>query len=105
VELLADIDHVRNQVADDFWRTHIYSLAPLPCTLLTNCFGSPDKLLASITGVLGGNGRVEPEVGSVEEVLLDLEKAMEGLRLWWTEHSTKLCHRFTSCLPESCFKK
>jgi exodeoxyribonuclease V beta subunit len=105
VELLADIDHVRNQVADDFWRTHIYSLAPLPCTLLTNCFGSPDKLLASISGVLGGNGRIEPEVGSVGEALLDLEKAMDGLRLWWTEHSTKLCHRFTTCLPESCFKK
>ncbi|MGB3222114.1 MAG: UvrD-helicase domain-containing protein, partial [Desulforhopalus sp.] len=105
VELLADIDHIRNQVADDFWRNHIYSLAPLPCTLLTNCFGSPDKLLASISGVLGGNGRIEPEVGAVEEVLLDLEKAMDELVQWWKEHSAKLCHRFTTCLPESCFKK
>ncbi|MCP4340282.1 MAG: exodeoxyribonuclease V subunit beta [Desulfobulbaceae bacterium] len=105
VELLADINHVRNEVADDFWRTRIYSLAPLPCSLLSGCFATPEKLLASITAALSESGQVEPRVGSVDDVLLQLNKTMENLRSWWSEHSTNLYHCFSASLPEGSFKK
>ena len=105
VELLADINYVRNEVADDFWRTHIYSLDPLPCSLFTGFFAAPEKLLASVAEGLGKNGRIDPQVGSVEEVLIQLKKAMEGLNSWWAEYSTKLYDCFSSSLPEGSFKK
>lgn len=105
VELLADINHVRNEVADDFWRTRIYSLDPLPCSLLNGCFATPEKLLASITAALSENGRVEPRVGAVDDVLLQLKKAMENLSSWWSEHSASLYHCFSASLPEGSFKK
>ncbi len=105
VELLTDINHVRNEVADDFWRSHIYSLEPLPCSLLTGCFASPEKLLASVSGVFGENSRIEPEVGKVEEVLSKLKTAMERMGSWWSEHGTNLYQRFSESLHEGVFKK
>lgn len=105
VELLTDIDHVRNEVADDFWRTRIYSLDPLPCSLLIGCFTSPEKLLASVAAVFGENGRIEPQIGPVEDVLIQLKMTMERLASWWSEHSSKLYDCFSSSLPEGYFKK
>jgi exodeoxyribonuclease V beta subunit len=105
VELLTDINHVRRQVADDFWRTRIYSLAPLPCALLTGCFASPEKLLASVSAVFGDSGRIEPRVGPIEEVLIALQTAMEKVIFWWSAHSTDLFHCFSAGLAEGCLKK
>ena len=105
VELLADINHVRNEVADDFWRNQIYSLDPLPCSLLTGSFATPEKLLASVSAVLAENGRIEPQVGQLDEVLIQLKEAMEGLTSWWSEYSTTLYSCFSASVPEGAFKK
>ncbi len=105
IELLADINHVRNEVADDFWRSRIYSLSPLPCSLITGCFASPEKLLASVAGVFGENGRIEPQVGRVKDVLNSLKTAMEGMGSWWSAHSTPLYQDFSTGLLEGNFKK
>jgi exodeoxyribonuclease V beta subunit len=105
IELLADINHVRNEIADDFWRTHIYSLDPLACSLLTGCFAAPEKLLASVAAVFGGNGRIEPQVCSVDDALIQLKMAVERMSSWWSEHSTRLYHCFSASVPDGYFKK
>ncbi len=105
VELLTDITHIRSQVADDFWRSRIYSLAPLPCSILTGCFPSPDHLLASVSGAFGENGLIEPLVGPVEDVLHELQAAMENLTSWWSANCDQLSCCLTAGLPGSCFKK
>ena len=105
VELLTDIDTIRNEIADDFWRSHIYSLDPLPCALLTRHFPAPEQLLASVAAVFGDNGRIEPRIGSVKDVLSRLETAMEAMITWWTTHSTHLYRCFSVGLPEGHFKK
>jgi exodeoxyribonuclease V beta subunit len=105
VELLTDIDHIRNEVADDFWRSQIYSLDPLPCSLLTGRFPTPEKLLASVSFVFAGSSRIEPEVGTVEEVLSQLRSAMDSLSSWWSANSSTLYDCFCTSLPEGNFKK
>lgn len=105
VELLTDINHMRRQVADDFWRAHIYPLAPLPCALLTASFSSPDTLLASVSRVFNGEGRIEPPVGTIDAVLVELHGAMTAMALWWRENSDELYQCFSGSLPGGNFKK
>ncbi len=105
VELLTDINQVRNEVADDFWRSRIYSLDPLPCSLLTNCFASPEKLLASVSAVWGGDDRIEPQAGQLEEVLSSLQVAMDSLACWWSKNRSALYDCFCTGLQEGYFKK
>lgn len=105
VELLTDINHIRNQVADDFWRMRIYPLAPLPCALLTDSFSSPDKLLASVSRVFNSDGRIEPRVGTIDEVLVELQKAMTAMALWWHDNSDGLYQCFSGSLAGGNFKK
>lgn len=105
VELLTDINHIRNQVADDFWRTRIYPLAPLPCALLTDSFSSPDKLLASVSRVFNGEGRIEPRVGTIEAVLVELQTAMTTMAHWWKKHSSDLYSYFINSLDGGNLKK
>ncbi len=105
VELLTDINHIRSQVADDFWRSRIYSLAPLPCSLLTGCFASPEHMLASVSEVFGENGRIEPLSGPIEDVLHKLQTAMESLTCWWPVNSGELHRCLTTGWTGNCFKK
>ncbi|GAB6192699.1 exodeoxyribonuclease V subunit beta [Desulfocastanea catecholica] len=105
VELLTDINHIRSQVADDFWRTWIYPLAPLPCALLTGSFSSPDKLLASVSRVFNGEGRIEPRVGTIDAVLVELQTAMTTMALWWRENRDELFQCFSGSLSGGYFKK
>jgi exodeoxyribonuclease V beta subunit len=105
VELLTDINHIRHQVADDFWRSRIYPLSPLPCSLLTACFKTPEDLLASVSYVFDGNGRIEPAVSPVAEVLGRLAGAMDGAASWWSEHSAGLYESFAAALAEGHFKR
>ncbi len=105
VELLADIDHVREQVAEDFWRTRIYPLDPIPCSLLTGLFPAPEKLLASVSEVFGGSGRIEPGGGSLDDILEQVAQAVEGLTSWWKKNSTDLYDYFVKSIAEGCFKK
>jgi len=105
VELLTDINHVRGEVADDFWRNQIYSLEPLPCSLVTRTFATPEKLMASVSGVFGGGGTIEPLVGPLEEVLKTLDSSMARLISWWPQNSTRLGDCFAASLDEGSFKK
>ena len=105
VELLADINHVRDEVADDFWRNHIYPLDPLSCSLITGSFAAPENLLASVAAVFGDNGRLDPQVGRIDEVLAELKTAMAGMIAWWTAYKDSLYACFAAGLAEECFKK
>ncbi|EKD38701.1 MAG: hypothetical protein ACD_75C00637G0001, partial [uncultured bacterium] len=105
VELLADIKHIRTQIADDFWRSRIYSLAPLPCGLLTRTFPTPETLLASVTLACKENCVVEPQAGTLEDVLTRLELAMTGLVAWWRAHSRQLTDRCRAGIDKGFFKR
>lgn len=105
LELLADIHPLRNQVVDDFWRNDIYPLDPLPCSLLTGKFGTPEQLLASVSQVVGENGRVEPAAGPVDKVLLEIDEAMQSCISWWQRHGGDLYSSFSASLAEGVFKK
>jgi exodeoxyribonuclease V beta subunit len=105
VELLTDIEHVRTQIADDFWRSRIYGLAPLPCSILTGAFPSPEKLLGSVSLACRENCLVEPPAGSLNEVLTRLELAMDGLVSWWQAHGRQFSERCRAGIDEGLFKK
>ncbi len=105
VELLTDIEHVRLQIAEDFWRQRIYSLAPLPCGLMTKDFPTPEQLLASVSEAKRENCRIEPSVGPLEEILLRLDTAIARLTAWWQESGAELNDLFDKSLGLGHFKK
>lgn len=106
VELLADIEHVRREVADDFWRRRVYSLSPVACSLVTvtRGFSSPEKLLHSVT-LACKDCPIEPPAGSLEAILERLETAMAGLAAWWRAESGGFIERCRASIDQGHFKK
>jgi exodeoxyribonuclease V beta subunit len=102
VELLADIESIRTQVADDFWRTHVYTLAPLPCLVLTGAFPTPESLRESVAG--GNAARVEPETGEIAEASALLDAAFSRMASWWQEHEAELYPLYAQGVEEQKFK-
>ncbi len=94
VELLADIDHIRHQVADDFWRSRVYNLAPLPCGILTNLFLSPENILASVVGIKGDTTLLEPIPLRPEDAVDALEESFTAISSWWQQHAEPLFGQF-----------
>ena len=105
VELLTDVLHVRLQVAEDFWRSRIYALAPLPCALVMRQFSTPQHLLAGVSATQQANCRIEPQAQSLAEVLARLSATAEGLRGWWRENDRELRKFFENSLALGLFKK
>jgi exodeoxyribonuclease V beta subunit len=102
VELLTDIESIRAQVVDDFWRTHVYTLAPLPCLVLTESFPTPDLLWAS---VMGGNAdRIEPETEGIAQALTLLDAAFSRMASWWRQQSAELYPLYRQGVAELKFK-
>ncbi len=105
VELLTDIEHIRMQVVEDFWRSRIYNLAPLPCGLVISDFPTPELLLASVSLAKRENCRIEPTVGPLEDLLVKLDAAMARLTVWWQASGDELKDLFDRGLALGNFKK
>ena len=103
VELLADIDHIRAQVVDDYWRTHVYGLAPLPCSILTASFPTPELLYASVRAATNAT-RVEPETAGISVALNLLETAFARMSSWWQVHSPALSVFYVQAVADQKFK-
>lgn len=105
VELLTDIDHVRHQVADDFWRRVIYPLPRPACSLLISRFPTPEELLASVSLVFGHQWEIAPQVGSIGEAVARLDAARTLVDSWWRSHGATLQEKFLEGLHAGFFKK
>ncbi len=105
VELVADTNHIISQVGDDFWRSHIYPLASVPCGFLLEKFSTPAELLSSVSQVFSGSGYIEPAVDSIDGSIEKLDCAMAQMVDWFRENGTRLHDRLREAVGENCFKK
>jgi len=105
VELLADIGPMQSEIADDFWRRHIYPLAAMPCSIIMDSFEDPEELLKSICGGGKGTGVIQPVVGRLEDVVATLEKGFAAMAAWWRENGTPLIEQLTVIRADNGFKK
>ncbi len=94
LDLVADINHVRQQIAEDFWRSKVYNLAPLSCGILMREFSSPDNLLESIDGIKGSITHLEPKSPRLDTTISALEEKHEVLSSWWGKNSESLFAHF-----------
>lgn len=105
LELVTSVDHIIHQLADDFWRREIYSLAPLTCSLVISSFSTPDTLLASVSEVFRTSSQVEPSTPSVEDAAAACRRSLTELKLWWEKEGESLREKFSSAVEGSFFKK
>ncbi len=103
-ELLADIDDIRSQVVDDFWRSHVYGLAPRPCSMITDVFPTPESLAASIRGS-GAAAVIEPNAEEFSSALAGSESSFAALASWWQGKAAGLFSHFEQAVAEQKFKK
>lgn len=105
VELLTDIERVREEIAQDFWRTRLYPLAELPCAVVVADFPTPSALLASVIEAKREGSRLSPEAQPLAPILARLEAAMGQLTAWWRLHGEHVSALLAGGCAASCFKK
>ncbi len=103
-ELLADIEDIRGQVVDDYWRRHVYGLAPRPCSMVTGVFPTPESLLASIKGA-GAAAAIEPQAEDLPAALAEFESTFADLASWWRVHAEGLFSSLAQAVAEQKMKK
>ncbi|BCL61128.1 RecBCD enzyme subunit RecB [Desulfomarina profundi] len=105
MELLADVDSVRKEMVDDFWRKNVYPLDSLSCALLLDSFADPEQLLDSVCGATGKGFRVEPEAPDLDESIHTLTEAHRKMARWWRKKKSELFHQLLPLVENGGFKK
>lgn len=92
-ELTGNIDVIRQDCANDFWRSQVYPRSVQQAAILTAAFKTPDTLLASIKSVPSA-ATIYPDVENLDEQLADMDviigKAGEHLQ----NHAAKIIASF-----------
>ncbi len=105
MELCADVSQVRQELVDDFWRSRLYGLSPLHCSLFLDSFADPAALYESVRGV-GAEDHIEPALTiSSEGVLQLVDENIVALKWWWEASSSALENCFLSAIDAKMFKK
>ena len=104
MELLADTRAIRSQAVDDFWRTRVYGLAPLACSVLLSRYPTPEALFAGIR-TESAAARIEPQDVAIDQALIQLDAAYGRLADWWRRNGSALYPHFVRGLEEKAFKK
>ncbi len=105
VVLVADVDDVRIEVADDFWRSRIYTLPPLPCSCLMAEFSTPEKLLATVSDAFRNEGQIQPALEPMDVVLARLDRTVLRLKEWFAGEGGALYRFFKDGVNQGYFKK
>jgi exodeoxyribonuclease V beta subunit len=75
-ELIGDVDAVRQEIADDFWRAQLYPRAPFEVAVLMTRFDTPESLLESV-GKIRPHAVIEPVQEGLEQTLNALNRCFE----------------------------
>lgn len=105
VKLLADIDQVRRQVIEDYWRRKLYNLPSRVCGIVVEQYPAPAKLYDSVARAGSEYTRLEPETAPVKDIIDEFEAQYAALARWWRNSSADLQHYFQRTLAEGKFKK
>jgi exodeoxyribonuclease V beta subunit len=76
LELTADIETLKQDCADDFWRREVYLRSPLEAALLTAMYKTPDALLASVNHVSLINP-IAPDFVDLSSALHELQQTIK----------------------------
>ncbi len=75
-ELTGDIDAIRQEIADDFWRAQLYSRSLSEAAVLMARFGTPEELLKSV-GRIKSHAMIEPPSEGLEQTLEALNQRFD----------------------------
>ncbi len=104
VELQGDINHIRQQIVEDFWRRHVYAMDHQSCgAILAQC-STPEQLQQSIKAAGSVYDLVEPATGSIGELADDFAGAFANLQYWYLEHGAQLRESFNLAIAAKKFK-
>lgn len=105
MELCADVSQVRQELVDDFWRSKLYDLSSLHCSLFLDSFADPVALYESVQGV-GAEDFIAPPLRiSSEDALQLVDESVAMLKGWWEASSSALEECFLSAIDSKMFKK
>jgi exodeoxyribonuclease V beta subunit len=105
MELTADVSQVRDELVEDYWRSRLYDMSPLHCSLFLDSFSNPSDLYKSISGV--GVEDVLAPAGwpALDQILEQVDEALEALVRWWQQSAPSLEEYFLAAIAQGMFKK
>ena len=90
IELRADVQLVRRNVVNDFWRATFYRFDKRFCSLITECFPDPETLFLSIAGADDPLAELIPEKGSFDQCCRRIDLHFGEFKCWWQRHGPTL---------------
>lgn len=75
-ELLENVSHIEQQIAQDYWRIETYARSLTQVVLIRSVATTPDSLLAAIRNIRDGSEILPPEV-SLQQCLQELEAQLD----------------------------
>ncbi len=105
VELQPELETIRLNVAQDFWRKNIYSLPKRLCSVVLAHFDTPEKLYHSISAINHSYSRIEPNNTDFDRAALQFDDIYHALAGWWAKHSKRLGDTLRKVLQEGKLKK
>ena len=105
MELCGDVAQVRRELVADFWRSRMYGLPSLHCSVLMEKFSDPQALYESVEAV-GAEDLIEPAGQiSLKDALAAIDEQFVHIREWWKTNSGVLEGLFLEAITGMMFKK
>ena len=105
VELKGDVNQVRNQVVEDFWRRRLYTMSPAVCGVIIRAYATPELLAESIALPGLPLARIVPASMDAEELITRFGRIAERFITWRTAHGEEVYQRFLDIRSEGKLKK
>ena len=105
IELQGDIDQIRQQVVEDFWRHHLYGMEAQPCGAIIAGYTTPDELYQSVKAAGAEYGRIEPRDVRIQAMASIYVEAYGDLRTWFVQHGRRTMEALVTARAANQFKK
>ena len=104
LELLGNVNIVKDQLVKDYWRHHFYHLEESYCNLIIEEYPTPAALYSSIRGADDILAELVPQSVGTEKICRELDELSAQYRSWWDVHSEELKRGCESAFASKYFK-
>lgn len=102
-ELMTDVERIRLEVVEDYWRKHLYSLDILSCSYILSNYSFPEALWQSISKAPGAD-HIIPDYEPFADTHTTFIESYKTACLWWKQNGATLVESLDEIYNEGKFK-
>lgn len=105
VELISDVQLIKTNIVNDYWRATFYRFDKQYCALVTEYYPDPESLYQSVAGADDLLAELIPEPGSVAHCCSLIELRFAECKQWWQKNSSALLDKLDGAAREGYLNK